>query len=48
MKVTEKDIIDFCKGRIATYKVPKQVEFIDCLPKLGSGKICKKILKKNS
>ena len=45
--VTEKEIIDFCKGRIAAYKVPKQVEFINCLPKLGSGKICKKALKNN-
>jgi acyl-CoA synthetase (AMP-forming)/AMP-acid ligase II len=47
-KASEKDIIDFCKNRLAAYKVPKQVEFRDCLPKLGSGKICKKDLKKNS
>ena len=45
-KATEKEIIEFCKERIAAYKVPKQVEFKECLPKLGSGKICKKILKK--
>ena len=44
-KATEKEIIEFCKKRIAAYKVPKQVEFLDCLPKLGSGKICKKMLK---
>lgn len=42
---TEKEIIEFLKGKIAAYKVPKIVEFQDCLPKLGSGKICKKILK---
>jgi O-succinylbenzoate-CoA ligase len=45
-KVTEKEIIEFCKKRIAAYKVPKSVEFQECLPKLGSGKICKNILKK--
>jgi acyl-CoA synthetase (AMP-forming)/AMP-acid ligase II len=44
-RATEKEIIEFCKGRIATYKVPKLVEFQECLPKLGSGKICKKMLK---
>ena len=44
-KATENEIIEFCKKKIAAYKVPKLVEFIDCLPKLGSGKICKKMLK---
>ena len=44
-KVTDKEIIEFCKKKIATYKVPKLVEFQECLPKLGSGKICKKKLK---
>jgi long-chain acyl-CoA synthetase len=44
-KITEKEIIEFCEKRIAAYKVPKFVEFKDCLPKLGSGKICKNKLK---
>jgi acyl-CoA synthetase (AMP-forming)/AMP-acid ligase II len=45
-KASEKGILTFCKERIAVYKVPKSVEFQACLPKLGSGKICKKMLKK--
>ncbi|UCF13617.1 MAG: long-chain-fatty-acid--CoA ligase [Thermoplasmatales archaeon] len=44
-KETEGEIIEFCKGRIAAYKVPKSVEFTESLPKLGSGKISKKKLK---
>ena len=44
-KATEEEIIEFLKVRIAAYKVPKLVEFQECLPKLGSGKICKKKLK---
>ena len=44
-KVNEKEIKDFVKGRIASYKVPKIIEFKECLPKSGSGKICKKMLK---
>jgi acyl-CoA synthetase (AMP-forming)/AMP-acid ligase II len=44
-KVTEKEIKDYVKKRIAAYKVPKIIEFQERLPKLGSGKICKKMLK---
>ena len=44
-KASEKEIIKFCKERISSYKVPKLIEFQECLPKLGSGKICKKKLK---
>ena len=44
-KVTEEEIIEFCKERIAAYKIPKSVEFTESLPKLGSGKIFKKKLK---
>jgi acyl-CoA synthetase (AMP-forming)/AMP-acid ligase II len=47
-KVTEKEIKDFVKGRVAEYKVPKIVEFQEGLPKLGSGKICKKMLKEKT
>jgi acyl-CoA synthetase (AMP-forming)/AMP-acid ligase II len=43
--VTEKDIIQFCKERLAGYKAPKSVDFLDELPKTGSGKIFKKGLK---
>ncbi len=45
-KATKKEVIEFCKQSLASYKVPKLVEFQECLPKLGSGKICKKMLKK--
>lgn len=40
-KVTEEEIIEFCKERIARYKAPKQVFFMDELPKTGSSKIRK-------
>ena len=33
------DIIEWAKGEMAAYKYPRQVEFIDELPKSGSGKI---------
>jgi fatty-acyl-CoA synthase len=43
---TEKEIIDYCRGLIASYKVPKSVDFVNELPKTGSGKIYKKAIKK--
>jgi acyl-CoA synthetase (AMP-forming)/AMP-acid ligase II len=39
---TEKDIIEFCKQRLARYKAPKSVEFLEALPKTPSGKILKR------
>jgi long-chain acyl-CoA synthetase len=36
---------EFCKQRIAGYKVPKKIEFVDALPKTGAGKILKKELR---
>ena len=44
-QVTETDIISFCKEELAGYKAPKSVDFIDSLPKTGSGKIYKKGLR---
>ncbi|MFN3860574.1 MAG: long-chain-fatty-acid--CoA ligase [Roseateles sp.] len=30
---------DWCRGQMAAYKVPAQVEFVDSLPKSGAGKV---------
>lgn len=44
---TESDeIIEFCRHRLARYKAPKSLEFVDSLPKNASGKIDKLVLKK--
>ncbi len=40
----EKEIIDYCKGNLAKYKIPKYVEFLSELPKTEAGKIDKKKL----
>jgi acyl-CoA synthetase (AMP-forming)/AMP-acid ligase II len=41
----EAEIIAHCKERIAGYKAPKSVDFVDVLPRTGSGKLYKKGLK---
>jgi acyl-CoA synthetase (AMP-forming)/AMP-acid ligase II len=45
MKVTEQEIIAFCKKNLARYKAPKSVAFLSSLPRTGSGKIYKKGLR---
>ena len=35
------DVRDFCKGKIAKYKIPRYVFFVDEFPMTGSGKIQK-------
>lgn len=40
-KLTEEEITDFCRGKIARYKIPKYVFFIDEFPMTASGKIQK-------
>ncbi len=36
---TEQDIIDWCRENMAVYKIPRKVQFVDSLPKSGSGKV---------
>lgn len=36
---TEQQIIDWCRENMAVYKVPRIVQFVDALPKSGSGKV---------
>ncbi len=43
--VTEAELIEFVKQRVAAYKYPRRVEFRDSLPKNATGKILKKDLR---
>lgn len=47
-KLEAEDVRDFCKGKIARYKIPKYVFFVDGFPLTGSGKIQKYKLKELS
>jgi fatty-acyl-CoA synthase len=39
--LTEQDVVDHCRGKIASYKVPRHVLFVDEFPMTGSGKVQK-------
>src|SRR4029078_1893972 len=38
-QVSAQDIIDWCRENMAIYKVPRIVQFVEALPKSGSGKV---------
>jgi len=44
-EATEQDIIKFCKENLASYAVPRSIEFLDELPRNPSGKILKRKLR---
>jgi acyl-CoA synthetase (AMP-forming)/AMP-acid ligase II len=39
--LTEDDVIAHCRGRIASFKIPRAVVFVDAFPMTSSGKIQK-------
>ena len=41
VEMTEDEVRDFCRGKIANYKIPKYVKFVDSYPMTASGKIQK-------
>jgi len=45
---TAAELIDFCAGRVANYKVPRQVEFRADLPRNPAGKPLKRLLRQES
>ena len=43
--LNEKEIIVYCKENLAAYKIPKQIEFINELPKTNVGKVLRRKLR---
>jgi long-chain acyl-CoA synthetase len=43
--VTEREIIGYCRTRLAAYKVPRAVAFVEDLPKTSTGKIMRRELR---
>jgi len=46
--LTEDDVMALCRGRIAGFKVPRRVIFVDAFPMTGSGKIQKYVLREDA
>ena len=43
--ITEEQIIEFCSRRIAAYKIPRVINFVDSIPKNPTGKVLKRVLR---
>ncbi|MBR4244322.1 MAG: AMP-binding protein [Candidatus Methanomethylophilaceae archaeon] len=46
--MTEQDVLDFCRNKIAWYKTPKYIAFVDDFPMNAAGKILKYELRKTA
>jgi acyl-CoA synthetase (AMP-forming)/AMP-acid ligase II len=44
-ELSEKDVIDYCAERLAGYKKPRRVSFVDALPRSAIGKVDKPSLR---
>jgi len=47
-QATADELIEFCRGRLANYKVPRQIEFRADLPRNPAGKALKRLLRQES
>jgi fatty-acyl-CoA synthase len=45
-QLTEAELLEFSRSQLAHYKCPRAVDFVESLPKTGTGKILKKDLRK--
>ncbi len=45
-KLSEAELIEFCRSRLAHYKCPQSIEFCESLPKTATGKVLKRELRK--
>lgn len=44
-KLTEEEVIEYCRDKLAGYKRPRKVKFVEALPRTLTGKILKKDLR---
>ncbi|MDR2188065.1 MAG: acyl-CoA synthetase [Azonexus sp.] len=42
---TAHDLIGYCRSRLAHFKCPRSIEFVESLPRLPTGKLAKRLLK---
>jgi fatty-acyl-CoA synthase len=45
LQANDEDIRAFCRGKIAHFKIPRYVKFIDCFPTTATGKVQKYLLR---
>jgi len=43
--LSEQDVLDYCAGKLARFKLPKACAFIDVIPRNPTGKVLKRVLR---
>jgi len=43
--VTPQELLEFCKGKIATYKLPREIVIVSELPRTPTGKLLRRVLR---
>ncbi|MGF1508125.1 MAG: AMP-binding protein [Myxococcota bacterium] len=46
--ITEEDLVSFCRGQIATYKIPRYWKFVEDFPMTVTGKVQKFVMREQS
>jgi fatty-acyl-CoA synthase len=46
--VSENELKEYVRQRLARYKIPRQVEFLDEIPRNPTGKVLKRVLRERS
>jgi long-chain acyl-CoA synthetase len=46
-RITAEEVVEFCRARLTTYKVPRVIEFRDELPTSGAGKLLRRALRES-
>jgi fatty-acyl-CoA synthase len=44
-RLTAEELVAFCEGRLARFKIPRTVAFVDVLPRNAAGKVLKRMLR---
>jgi acyl-CoA synthetase (AMP-forming)/AMP-acid ligase II len=42
--VTADELVEWCRQRLSHFKCPREVRFVDALPRLPTGKLLKRLL----
>jgi len=43
--ISPEELLAFCKGKIATYKLPREIVIVNELPRTPTGKLLRRVLK---
>ncbi|HEX6383874.1 MAG TPA: hypothetical protein VF177_04315, partial [Anaerolineae bacterium] len=46
-RLAEAEVIEFCQGKLARYKIPRSAVFVEALPRNAAGKVLKTELRQH-